>query len=198
MVVAGITCDRAPRSPATPGTGEAGSLLALDGDSLRLPDGDTLRLTSIDTPERGRDGAEAARRFTQAFVDAGPARVVPAEEGRDRYDRLLGDVIVDGRSLSRALVEAGLAWIYPPAEPSLLSAQREAVAAGRGIHAGLAALDLGPLVLTSRRFHRADGRDRRWRRRHHGTARHHISRCTMAQVIRPLGARWRCASSRHH
>ena len=55
--------------------------------------------------------------------------------GKDRYGRLLGDVLVDGFSVNRDLLAAGLAWHYKyfNDDPQLAALEDEARAAGRGL-----------------------------------------------------------------
>lgn len=101
---------------------------ALAAVEFRVVDGDTLwvgeeklRLYTIDTPETNMSAStppeclaekmlgEKATQFletTLKFATEAKAVYVP---GRDFYGRLLGDVIVDGKSVSEMLVEAGLA-----------------------------------------------------------------------------------------
>lgn len=85
-----------------------------DGDSmvvLRGGIGVEVRLEGIDCPELAQKFGRAAKRFTADLVFGKQVRLVG--KGRDRYDRELAEVfLADGRSLNRALVEAGLAWWY--------------------------------------------------------------------------------------
>ena len=56
--------------------------------------------------------------------------------GKDRYGRLLGEVVLpDGRSLNRELVAAGMAWHYArySDDETLAKAEREARTARVGI-----------------------------------------------------------------
>jgi endonuclease YncB( thermonuclease family) len=126
---------------------------ALDGDTVALADGRRVRLVSVDTPETGRPGAEAARAFSAAFLEAGPVRLKPADPPLDRYGRLLADLRRGEQSLSLGLVDAGLAWAYRGAPPSLLDSQVAAVEHRRGVHRGLEAWDGGPLLVTGTGFH---------------------------------------------
>lgn len=76
-----------------------------------------VRLAGIDTPEiHGRCAAEIhlahqARAFLRAQL-AAAQRVDLLAPQRDKYFRLRGYLIADGRNLSTALIEAGLARIY--------------------------------------------------------------------------------------
>jgi micrococcal nuclease len=85
-----------------------------DGDTitvLRVSRPEVIRLRGIDAPERGQAYGERARQYTATLVFG---KVVAVEAaGRDRYGRLLAEVrLPDGRSLSRELVRAGLAWWF--------------------------------------------------------------------------------------
>jgi endonuclease YncB( thermonuclease family) len=86
----------------------------VDGDTLDLAhDGSKVRvrLFGIDCPEMAQAYGDAARRFTDdACLDK---RVILKDHGKDKYGRVLGDVILgDGEVLNRELVKAGLAWWY--------------------------------------------------------------------------------------
>ncbi|MGQ0551921.1 MAG: thermonuclease family protein [Planctomycetota bacterium] len=129
-------------------------MAVLDGDTLQWPDGQRLRLPAIDAPELGRPLAQEARDFLAQLLDGQAFTLHPERPGRDDYGRQLADVRVAGRSLSRELLVQGLAWVSASQEPSLLAAQREAVAAKRGVHARIPQARPGLLVLTDQRIHR--------------------------------------------
>jgi endonuclease YncB( thermonuclease family) len=85
----------------------------LDGDTLRLPDGRKLRLAAIDAPELGRPcAAQAAEFLAERLAGAGasscrrPIRHATATAGCSPTSS------PDGESVSAALVERGLAWVY--------------------------------------------------------------------------------------
>jgi len=126
----------------------------LDGDTLRLPDGRRVRLPAVDAPELGRPFAAEARDFSAAqLAAAADVRLADADPPRDRYGRLLADVLVDGASLSEALLAHGLATLYDSDAPALRRLQAEAVAARAGMHARLDRA-VGPFLLTAHRLHR--------------------------------------------
>lgn len=117
---------------------------AFSGKAIKIADGDTItvltpdlkkirvRLYGIDCPEKGQPFGEAARRFTAGMV--GNKEVEVEELGSDRYGRVVG--IVGG--LNQALIEAGLAWVYPryckaPLCGSWRILEREARAAKSGL-----------------------------------------------------------------
>ena len=85
-----------------------------DGDTVTVLVGSTqhkIRLQGIDCPEKAQPFGTAATKFTSDQV-FGKIVTVKWDE-KDRYGRILGDVIYDGnQSLSRELLKAGLAWHY--------------------------------------------------------------------------------------
>ena len=109
---------------------------------LRVHDGDTvslrcaqrtmkLRLADVDAPElgqrHGRDARDALRRLLAS------GRLEVRTRATDRYGRHVGDVLVDGHSVSMRLVEQGWAWCGPRAAAACATRQRQA----RGMRTGL-------------------------------------------------------------
>jgi len=95
--------------------GEHQVLRVVDGDTLLLANHARVRLIGVDTPETVRPehpveawGPEASR-FTQEFIARGPVRLTFDQERKDRFDRFLAYVWVDGQLLNEALLRAGLA-----------------------------------------------------------------------------------------
>lgn len=89
----------------------------VDGDTLHDGRRETYRIENLDAPELGRRArcpyeaalAEAARAEVQRLIDAAD-RVEAVESGRrDRYDRNLARIEVDGRDLGALLIARGLA-----------------------------------------------------------------------------------------
>src|SRR6185295_3985034 len=114
-----------------------GRIEVVDGDTLRLPDGRKLRLPAIDAPELGRPCAAQAAEFLAERLAGRRLELSPPDPPRDRYGRLLADVLADGESVSAALVERGLAWVYDRRDASLVARQARAVEARAGVHARL-------------------------------------------------------------
>ena len=82
-----------------------------DGDTIRVMHqgkAERIRLYGIDCPERGQDFGTRARKFTSDMVFGKVVDVEPVE--RDRYGRTVAWVSVDGKSLNRELLRAGLGW----------------------------------------------------------------------------------------
>ncbi len=108
-----------------------------DGDTIELR-ADTakhrIRLYGIDCPEKGQAFGQKAKQFTGELCFG--KRVSVVTHGRDRYGRIVGEVILpDGRILNRELVAAGLAWWYRKysRDPLLERLEAEARRAKRGL-----------------------------------------------------------------
>src|SRR5687768_7171795 len=115
----------------------------LAGRVVKIADGDTLtvldaskqqhkiRLTGIDAPERKQAFGTVSKQHLAELVFG---KVVDVEwHKRDRYQRILGKVLVDGVDANLEQVRAGLAWHYKdyardqqPAERSLYAEAEEA------------------------------------------------------------------------
>ena len=80
----------------------------LPGNSKDLP----IRVKGVDTPEiRGKCASEveaalAARDFTRAYLSSAK-EILLTEVGKDRYDRVLAVVLVDGNDLAKVLIDSG-------------------------------------------------------------------------------------------
>lgn len=84
-----------------------------DGDTITVLQGKTdykIRLDGIDAPELSQAYGKVAKKFASDFAYGRTATVKVS--GVDRYGRYLGEVFVDGKSLNRAVLAAGLAWWY--------------------------------------------------------------------------------------
>lgn len=109
---------------------------AYDYKILRVTDGDTivieapylpkplkpeipLRINGLDTPEKNflahceleKKKGELATNFTKNLIDSANAKNIIIED-KDKYFRLLGDVILDGKSLREQLLFSGYARPY--------------------------------------------------------------------------------------
>ena len=130
-------------SPAVSPSGNSYSL-RVPGGWIRVGREEKVRLIGVNAPETGARQREAevygweAKAYTRKRT---LGRVVHLEfdvETRDRYGRLLAYLYLDGNLFNRELVREGYAQVYT-APPNLkytaafLSAQREALEAGRGL-----------------------------------------------------------------
>jgi endonuclease YncB( thermonuclease family) len=84
----------------------------VDGDTLVLlisgHDQERIRLAGIDCPERRQAFGTRAK---QALAERVAGKEVTVEwEKRDRYGRVVGKVVVDGRDVDLALVREGMCW----------------------------------------------------------------------------------------
>ena len=144
-----------------PGDASLAGAVDLTGRVTRVIDGDTVRveirgfettvrLIGIDTPETRKPGApvqcfgpEASRR-AHALLSGKRVRLIgdPTQDTRDRFDRLLAYVYVDGaaQSVNYQLVDGGFAkvYVYPPSGPfrhttAFLAAEARARNTSRGL-----------------------------------------------------------------
>lgn len=81
-----------------------------DGDTFHLftfdvPNVVKIRVKDAETPERGQEGYEEATEFTREWLQRGPFRVVTC--GQPTFDRVVGIVMRDGKTLAEELKEAG-------------------------------------------------------------------------------------------
>ena len=83
-----------------------------DGDTITLLDADRrqhkIRLSGIDAPELKQAFGRASR---QHLADQVAGRTVVIEwSKRDKYNRIVGKILLDGRDINISQIEAGLAW----------------------------------------------------------------------------------------
>lgn len=82
----------------------------VDGDTVELANGEHVRLGGIDSPEVGECGyAEATAAMVRLVEGKRVVLVRSDEDDRDRYDRLLRYVDVDGTDAGLRLIRLGLA-----------------------------------------------------------------------------------------
>jgi endonuclease YncB( thermonuclease family) len=114
-----------------------------DGDTLTILDGQhkkhRIRLQGIDAPESAQSFGQVSRRYLSSLV---AGRDVTVEYQKfDRYDRIVGKVIVGVTDANLEQVRAGLAWVYTDYEEELSPADRSAYHAAereaRSLHRGL-------------------------------------------------------------
>ncbi|MGI6638336.1 MAG: thermonuclease family protein [Desulfobulbus sp.] len=84
-----------------------------DGDSFKIRQGKRIikvRLYGIDSPEYGQPYWRAARTEARGWLK-GIVEIEPMY--KDRYGRTVALVWSEGRLVNAALVQSGMAWVYP-------------------------------------------------------------------------------------
>jgi endonuclease YncB( thermonuclease family) len=85
---------------------------SIDGDSLAIEErGKTyqVRLWGIDAPEWGQPFSVEAREVSRKLVKG--RRIIIRPQYRDRYDRIVAIVEVNGQLLNEEMVRRGMAWV---------------------------------------------------------------------------------------
>jgi endonuclease YncB( thermonuclease family) len=142
----------APAAPETPEADPApsgaagdhvGTASVIDADTLDIRS-ERIRLVGVDAPESGqkckdaggklyRCGSDAANAL-DAFINRNPVTCV--SEGKDRYQRVLGQCFVRGASIQDWLVRNGHAVAYRDYSTEFVPAELAARDARAGIWAG--------------------------------------------------------------
>ena len=145
LTVALTACVAQELSPSTALTGNRPTFT---GTVLSVTDGDTLivltngarekvRLTGIDCPESDQSFGNQATQLAKQF--ALEKAVAVTDFGRDKYHRLLGEIVLpDGRLLNRELVREGFCWWYQkyaPLNTELEQLEKSAREAKKGLWA---------------------------------------------------------------
>lgn len=93
-----------------------------EGKVIKITDGDTvhvldvshhkekIRLAGIDTPERKQPFGGKAKRHLASMI--GNKTVTVEYSKRDRYGRIVGKILYQGKDINLEMVRAGLAWHY--------------------------------------------------------------------------------------
>lgn len=103
----------------------------LDGDTVTVLDTSRMqhrvRLAGIDAPEKNQGFGEVSKQNLARVVFG---RFVMVEyDKRDRYDRIVGKVLVDGRDACLRQIQDGLAWHFKRYEKEQSAADRITYAA---------------------------------------------------------------------
>lgn len=113
-----------------------------DGDSMRVMcpgERGTLRvrMQQIDAPELEQAYGLHARNHLRRLCPVGSTAIIQSQ-GKDQYDRLLGNVYCDGKNVNQEMVAAGAAWLYDRyvEDRSLYRYQDQAREEKRGLWAG--------------------------------------------------------------
>lgn len=85
-----------------------------DGDTLTVLDGQNqqhkIRLNGIDAPESGQDFGQASKRNLSELVFGKDVAVIWSKV--DKYQRLVGTVLIGSTNANLEQLKAGLAWFY--------------------------------------------------------------------------------------
>ncbi|MGV3526521.1 MAG: thermonuclease family protein [Candidatus Sericytochromatia bacterium] len=110
-----------------------------DGDTITvLASGNVqykIRLNGVDCPESKQAFGSQAKQFTSNLVFGKTVTVKVTD--RDRYGRLVAEVLIGEKSLQQELLRAGMAWHYKQysKDPLLAKLEQDARAARRGLWA---------------------------------------------------------------
>ena len=107
----------------------------LTGKVIKVSDGDTItvldsnnqkykiRLQGIDAPETQQAFGETSRQSLAGLVY--DKEVIVLWDKRDKYARILGKIIIDGRDANYEQLKKGLAWYYNQYENDLSDEDKE-------------------------------------------------------------------------
>jgi len=85
-----------------------------DGDTITVLDADKtehkVRLMGIDAPEKSQDFGAASKQALSNYIYQ--KEVTVEYKRKDRYQRILGKVILDKQDICLAMISDGMAWHY--------------------------------------------------------------------------------------
>lgn len=123
------------------GPEEATVSRVIDGDTVELTTGQKVRLLLVNAPELKGDEcwAAEARDFTASLLEAEAVRLTYDAQCRDKYDRLLAFVEVNGRDVSELLVERGCGCVLhiPPNGSDRVERYRELLSTAQAERRGM-------------------------------------------------------------
>lgn len=83
----------------------------LDGDTFELENGETVRLIGIDAPEIFDPGGDIARDFLSYLILDKKIILLPGDEDKDNYGRLLRYVYIGDTSVNEEMIRRGYAEV---------------------------------------------------------------------------------------
>jgi len=109
----------------------------IDGDTIVLANGDVVRLIGIDAPEKDEPYSDAIVAELKK-LEGRTVRMEKDTTNKDRYERYLRYVYLDGHFVNLELVQSGLAYAYSVSpdkkhERSFKEAEKLAMESGVGI-----------------------------------------------------------------
>ena len=98
-----------------------------DGDTITVLDADKtehkIRLMGIDAPEIKQDFGAASKQALSNYIYQ--KEVTVEYKKKDRYQRIVGKVILDKRDICLAMISDGMAWHYKDYEKEQSKTDRE-------------------------------------------------------------------------
>lgn len=102
----------------------------IEGKVLRVSDGDTITVVSggnkyrirflgIDAPESNQKGGAQSRNHLASEIQKAGNYVTVQYKEKDRYGRIVGKVLANGKDLNYDQVKTGNAWFYTQYEKKL-------------------------------------------------------------------------------
>lgn len=105
-----------------------------DGDTITVLDDNhaqhKIRLAGIDAPEKAQPFGQTSKQSLSGMVFG--KRVSVDWQKRDRYDRIVGKVLLNQQDVNLKQLEAGLAWHYKKYEQEQAAADRDSYARTEG------------------------------------------------------------------
>lgn len=85
-----------------------------DGDTVKVLDENndqhTIRLAEVDAPERGQPWGSRSKEALSELVFG--KVILVQQTDTDRYGRMVGHILSDGRDVNRVMLEQGAAWAF--------------------------------------------------------------------------------------
>lgn len=86
-----------------------------DGDSVilccdRNHDTFIVRLKDIDAPEKNQPFAKSSKSYLNSLIENKPLTLVGNK--KDRYGRLLADIVINDKSINTKMIKTGHAWVW--------------------------------------------------------------------------------------
>jgi len=105
-----------------------GSVVGIsDGDTIKVLDSNKtlhkIRLKGIDAPEKKQDFGSASKQALSNYIYQ--KEVIVEYEKKDRYQRILGKVILNERDICLVMISDGMAWHYKDYEKEQTKTDRD-------------------------------------------------------------------------
>jgi endonuclease YncB( thermonuclease family) len=98
-----------------------------DGDTIKVLDSNKklhkIRLMGIDAPEKKQNFGAASKQALSNYIYQ--KEVTVAYKKKDRYQRILGKVILDKQDICLAMISDGMAWHYKDYEKEQSKTDRD-------------------------------------------------------------------------